>query len=114
MEKYHKLKAWRIANNYSQKQMAEILEIAEVTYIRYENFLKKSLNLKLVDKILTITQGDITPNDLMGLSEKTLNNYKKKKDIKIKTKSIKKVFSHHANQKHKDLINEYNLQKQVI
>ena len=42
MEKYNKLKAWRIANNYSQKQMAEILDISEVTFIRYENFIKKS------------------------------------------------------------------------
>jgi transcriptional regulator with XRE-family HTH domain len=112
MEKYNKLKAWRIANNYSQKQMAEILDISEVTFIRYENFIKKSLNLKLVEKILIVTQGEITPNDLMGLSEKTIKYYKQKKDTRMKTRSIKKVFSHHANQKHKNLVNAYKKKQQ--
>jgi DNA-binding XRE family transcriptional regulator len=101
--KLNKLKAWRIYNNYSQSEMANLLNVSEITYIRYENFRKKSLNIKVALKLLEITKGEITANDLIGFCNNTIekakhNNYK----LKIKTKG--KVKSHHYNQKHQELV----------
>lgn len=105
MEKLNKLKAWRIYNNYSQSEMANMLEVSEITYIRYENFLKKSLNIKVALKLLEITKGEITPNDIIGFCADTVENAKQN-NYKIKIKTKGKVKSHHSNQKHKELVNK--------
>ena len=105
MAKLNKLKAWRIYNNFSQAEVAKMLKISEITYIRYENFLKKSLNIKVALKLLEITKGEITPNDIIGFCPDTLENAKQN-NYKIKIKTKGKVKTHHFNQKHKELINK--------
>ena len=109
MKRINRLKAWRLSRGLTQAQMADFLGVAEFTYIRYENFAKKTLSIEMLEKILHATSGDITPNDLIGLSKDELKTLKSKgsslKCIEIDQSSD--VLNHHYNLKHQPLVKEF-------
>ena len=108
MKKINTLKAWRIANGFTQKEMANKLDVAEYTYIRYENFRKKTLCFNFADKIIKITNGHITPSHLAGYCDKEINLLKKNNKCQDKSDKSDKLLNFYANKRYEKLVNEFN------
>lgn len=63
------LKIWRKSKGWSQKELAEKLDISDVTISRWENPEKYPLTISSpqVRKLYMISNGVITPNILYGI-----------------------------------------------
>lgn len=61
------LKTWRKQTDITQKQLADMIGLSNVTICRYEAGERIPTDKAVVLKILEITKGLVTPNDFYNL-----------------------------------------------
>lgn len=58
------LKEWRKSAGLTQKEAAQMMEVTNVTFCRWETDPEPQIRRKQVKKIYQVTGGKVTPNDL--------------------------------------------------
>lgn len=71
-----KLRKWRHKQGLTMKQLAAKLGTTLVSVSRYENSERSPIRGKMVEKIFTLTKGEVTANDLYGITPERIDKIK--------------------------------------
>lgn len=66
------LREWRISEKMTQEELAEELDTTAVSVSRYESGARKTIRAKMIDKILVLSKGRVTPNSLYGVTKERI------------------------------------------
>ena len=69
--KIHPLKKWLKKNNISTKEFAGIIGVS-ISHVNYITSWKRTPSVKLLNKILEVTNNELTINDFININKEDL------------------------------------------
>lgn len=83
------LRQWRKKHNLNQTQAAELLGVTHITISNWERGKHNCLKGEHYRTILSVTSGEVTPNDLLGFTPQLISSIKRKKKGTFLPENIK-------------------------